>query len=306
VGELVAEERFDVVHVAYWYTLRHLRSFVRPPRWIVDTHDVQFERHERMWGRRSPREKAAELRELARYDRIIAITERDRTSLCDQLGPSARCEVIGMGLDLSAWERGAVRPILPPAPRVTFYGNLSTMGNQQGARHLLEDLAPGLAGSVPGLELLLLGANPPDRLREAAARSPARVEISGFVDDVKPWLASTRVLALSLRTGTGQRGRVVEALALAVPVVGYPEALEGLDLSEGEGIEVARDAAEMERRLAALLRDPDRARALGEAGRAAVRERYSVARTYGLFPSLYRGLIEETAGARAPDVSVDR
>ncbi|MCA9727572.1 MAG: glycosyltransferase, partial [Candidatus Eisenbacteria bacterium] len=87
VTRLVESEPFDVVHVAYWYTLRHLPSFRRPPLWVVDTHDVQFEQHERLWGRRSPREMKAELRELRRYDRIVAITERDRDTFRHHLGP---------------------------------------------------------------------------------------------------------------------------------------------------------------------------------------------------------------------------
>lgn len=289
VADLVRAERYDVVHSAYWFTLRHLKSMPRPPLWIVDTHDVQFERHERLWGRRSAKEKEAELRELRRYDRVIAITERDRALFRSSLGERPECEVIGMGLDFAQWSD--VVAARPPAPRVAFYGNLSTSANQQGARHLLDDLVPMLAHEVEGLEVVLVGADPPDDLRGAATRSDARIEVTGFVEDVKPWLASARVIALTLRAGSGQRGRVVEALALGVPVVGYPEALEGLDLSEGEGIVIARGPVEMRTRLAELLREPRRAQALGEAGRAAVHARYSIERTYGLFPALYESLI---------------
>jgi glycosyltransferase involved in cell wall biosynthesis len=289
VDDSVRAGRYDLVHSAYWFTLRHLESMPRPPLWIVDTHDVQFERHERLWGRRSPREKAAELHELRRYDRVIAITERDRALFRSSLGESPLCEVIGMGLDFSQWDD--VAPAQPPAPRVAFYGNLSTSANQQAARHLLDDLVPSLAREVKGLEVLLLGADPPEDLRAPKARPGVHVEVTGFVDDVKPWLASARVIALTLRAGSGQRGRVVEALALGVPVIGYPEALEGLELSEGEGIVVARDAAEMGRQLSALLLDPQRAQALGAVGKTAVRERYGIERTYGLFPALYETLI---------------
>lgn len=291
VNQLVRTEPFELIHAAYWYTLRHLHEMPRPPLWIVDTHDVQFERHERLWGRRSSKEKQAELRELARYDRVIAITERDRDTFRANLGAAAVCDVIGMGLDFAEWT--GVVPARPSAPRVAFYGNLSTAANQEGAHHLLEDLVPLLAREIEGLEVLMLGADPPDDLRASASRRDVRVEVPGFVDDVKPWLASARVIALSLRSGSGQRGRVVEALALGIPVVGYPEALEGLDLSEGDGILVARDDTEMKARLSELLLDPQRASSLGAAGRAAAAERYGIERTYGLFPTLYERLIAE-------------
>lgn len=290
VEDRVRIERPALVHAAYWYGLRRLPVFPRPPLWVVDTHDVQFERHERLWGRRSPRERAAELRELARYDRVVAITGRDRDTLLAHLPTGAPpVETIGMGLDFARWNRAVVEPSLPPAPRVAFYGNLSTEANRAAARHLLRDLLPEWRRRVPGVETLLLGADPGrDLCREAAA---AGAVSTGFVDDPRPWLAAARVLALALRAGSGQRGRVVEALALGVPVVGYAEALTGLDLADGEGIVVVRTAGEMVERTAELLVDADRARRLGEAGRVVVSGRYGWEQTYGKFPRLYHRLL---------------
>jgi glycosyltransferase involved in cell wall biosynthesis len=292
VEERVRAESPALVHAAYWYGLRRLRLFSRPPVWVVDTHDVQFERHERLWGRRSPRERAAELRELARYDRVVAITVRDRDTLLAHLPAGAPpVEVIGMGLDFARWDPAVVEPARPPAPRAVFYGNLSTEANRVAAQHVLRDLWPEWRRRVPGAEMVLLGAEPGEELRreaEAAGAIP-----TGFVDDPRPWLAAARVLALALRAGSGQRGRVVEALALGVPVVGYAEALSGLDLADGEGIVIVRSAAEMVARTGELLADADRARRLGETGRAAVTARYGWERTYGMFPRLYHRLLGE-------------
>jgi len=290
--EQIAQTAPDLVHAAYWYALRRLPSFPRPPLWVVDTHDVQFERHARLFGRRSARERSRELAELCRYDRIVAITERDRETLRRNLPAKAPpIEVIGMGLDLEHWNPGAVRPALSPGPRVVFYGNLSTPENQRGAMHLCRDLLPGLRGSVPELESVLLGADPPAELRRAAEDCGARV--TGFVEDVRPWLLSGRVLALSIRAGSGQRGRVVEALSLGLPVVGYSAALEGLELGAGEGILSVENDGEFRRGLETLLLDPPRAAALGEAGRAAVRARYGLEATYDRFPALYARLLAD-------------
>ncbi len=303
VARLVAEEHPDLVHAAYWYTLRRLRRFPRPPLWVVDTHDVQFERHERLWGRRSPRERREELGELARYDRVIAITERDRATLADLLPAGAPpIEVVPMGLDLDFWRAEKVAPALPPAPRIAFYGNLSTEFNQQGALHFLRDLLPAVRSRLPEAEALIIGASPPAQIRRAAEASGATV--TGYVEDVRPWIRAAGVVALSIQAGSGQRGRVVEALALGVPVVGYPAALDGLDLFEGEGIQTARDAEDFVERLARLVQDPGTASALGAAGRARVEERYSNAATYGLLPALYRRMLGQGTGCgKAPDGS---
>jgi glycosyltransferase involved in cell wall biosynthesis len=307
VEGLLDEVRPALVHAAYWYTLRHLEPFPRPPVWVVDTHDVQFQRHERLWDRRSEREKRREIAELKRYDRVIAITEEDRGTFERHLDGSPACEVIGMGVDLAQWDPESLPPELPDAPRVAFYGNLANESNQIGAEQLVRELAPALRGEVPDLEILILGADPPPRIRSlavsvpgtrsrdgGAASGPDRplpVRVTGFVADVRPWLLSSRVLALSLKTGSGQRGRVIESLALGVPVVGYAEALEGLRLSDGEGIRVARSPEEFRQRLVELLRHPEEARCLGAAGRACVGERYSLEATYQRFPALYQRLL---------------
>lgn len=282
--------RPQLVHAAYWYGLRRLRRFPRPPAWVVDTHDVQFERHRRLLGRASPKERREELEQLLRYDRIVAITQRDRETLESHLPPGRPpVEVIGMGLDLAHWRAEAVAPVLPPGPRVAFYGNLATSSNQAGARHFLRELLPALRREVPGVDALLIGGGLPDDLRTEACGTGVRA--TGFVEDPRPWLAAASVLALALRTGSGQRGRVVEAAALGIPVVGYPEALEGLELSEGEGILTARDPTEFAAHLGALLADPERSRRIGESGRRRVEETYGWEATYGRFPRLYRSLL---------------
>ena len=73
-----------------------------------------------------------------------------------------------MGLDLDHWRPGACGPALGDAPRVTFYGNLGTKGNQEGALHLVRDLVPALRSRIPGVQMLLLGAAPSAGLRDAA------------------------------------------------------------------------------------------------------------------------------------------
>lgn len=286
----------DLVHAAYWYSLRRLRHFCRPPLWVVDTHDVQFERHARVFGRVSSREAEQELAQLRRYDRILAITADDAATLRSRLAADARIEITPMGLDLSAWDVGGSQPPLAPVPRVGFYGNLSTPANQAAARELIQQVRPAMRGKQFDAEFVLLGATPPADLRRLDAVDGVRVP--GFVEDVRPWLRSMSVMALPLRAGSGQRGRVLEALAARVPVVAYPEAIAGLEI-DGAGITIVTSPTEMATELINLLRDDARRRACGEAGRAAVEARYSWSATYGRFPALYNRWLEEEREPRS-------
>lgn len=291
VERLVSAERFDLVHAAYWYGLRRLPAFRHPPAWVVDTHDVQFERHARLLGRPSDRERRSELAQLMRYDRIVAITERDRGTFREALPVGhPPIEVIGMGLDLSVWHPDAATPLLPPAPRVVYYGNLATTANQEGLVDLLRDLWPGLRERVPETELLVIGPGLPEPLRRQAEENGAYV--TGFVPDPRPWLLSASLLLLPFREGSGQRGRAVEAIALGVPVVGYPGALAGLEFAPDEGMITVDDSASFVDVAAGLLRDGARRAVIAAAGRTRVETSYSLAATYGRFVELYARLID--------------
>lgn len=296
VERLLTAETFDLVHAAYWYGLRRVPVFPRPPLWVVDTHDVQFERHERLLGRPSVRERTAELAQLARYDRIIAITGRDRALFQEAL-PSGHppVEVVGMGLDLSRWRPAAAPPALPATPRVAYYGNLATEANREGLRHLLRDIWPGVRARVPGVELLVIGPGLCEALSAEAGAAGARV--AGFVPDPRAWLGSASLLLLPLREGSGQRGRAVEAIALGVPVVGYPGALAGLEFRDGDGIVVADGAGGMCEAAVTLLHDASARARLAAAGRARAEACYGLDATYGRFAALYRAWIEAGAAA---------
>ena len=296
VARLVEERSPFLVHAAYWYTLRHLRELSPDVRWIVDTHDVQFDRHARLWGRSSRKEKAREIAELLRYDDVVAITRRDRGLFEDAFEGvprdvparrNARLHVIPMGPDLEHWNPDGLTPARDPGHRLAFYGNLGNGHNAEAAHHLVSDLAPRLAARVPGVEVLLVGAQPPAALKQLAQTSSVPTEVTGFVDDPRPWLMGARVLALSLRSGSGQRGRVLEALALGIPVVGYAGAFEGLELADGDGIRIVTDEDRFVDALEELVVDPAAARNLGRIGQRCTRDRYDFASTYGQFIDLY-------------------
>jgi len=291
VLQLIESEKPDIVHSAYWFTLRHVRHKPRPPLWVVDTHDVQFERLDRLFGGARPSERTAELEALRTYDRIIAITGRDRDTFRRHLGESSPpIDVIPMGLDLRRWDPAVVDPLLPPAPRVSFYGTLSTGVNQEAARHFLDDLVPELRRRREGLEFWLLGAGAPPDLEARAHASGAR--LAGYQPDIRPALASAGVLALSLRSGTGQRGRVVEAVALGVPVVAYHGALEGLEIGEEQGVFGVSTEREFCDRVIELLDSRPRWAHRQPQIRRDLEEAYGWEATYGRFPRLYRQLLD--------------
>jgi glycosyltransferase involved in cell wall biosynthesis len=289
VGRSLREAPPDLVHAAYWFSLRRLAARPRPPVWVVDTHDVQFERWEKLRGSVPSREREAEIAELSRYDVVVAITPQDARTLRGALEGSPRIETIGMGVDLDHWNRH--HPSIPPRRRgaVLYYGNLAGDANREAATHLCREILPVLRRLRPDAEVLLVGANPGADVR-ALATIPG-VSLTGTLEDVRPALAGGGVFALAFRAASGIRSRALEVMALEIPVVAYPEALTGMNLEPGRDYLPARTPEEFARQLDSVLSDPGLASRLGAAGRAQVAACYGKDRTYGKFVDLYAELI---------------
>jgi glycosyltransferase involved in cell wall biosynthesis len=108
-----------------------------------------------------------------------------------------------------------------------------------------------------------------------AARGLDHVIVTGMVPEVRPYLERASVVAAPIAAGSGTRLKILEAMALARPVITTPMGAEGLGLEPGAHAEIA-DLAEFPGRLAALLGDAARRRALGWAGREWAEGRFSL------------------------------
>lgn len=278
----------DLVHVAYWYTLRQLEHRNRPPLWVVDTHDVQFERWMRLRGRVSDKERQGEVDELRKNDVVVAITPHDKEVFRDHLGSEKRIETIGMGVDARRWSRDAFSP-RRQSDSIVYYGNMAAEMNIRAVDHLCKEILPELRKLRSNIEVVILGADPAPEVRKL--EEIPEVHVTGTVEDPRPVLASCGVFALSLRAASGIRSRACEAMALEVPTVAYPESLAGMGFEDGRDYLAATSPREFAQQIARVLDDRDLADGLRRVAREHVVSHYGFDATYGRFVELYRELL---------------
>lgn len=256
-------------------------------RTVVDTHNVESRLYARMaaeqpWPRKAKfllfRENVRRLeRHLATADGVWAVSAADAHVYRHELGlDQHRLAVLPNGLDTDTYAPRADRPT-PRAGTIVFTGSYGYWPNEAAALHLT-GLSTRLHAAGVDHEMLLVGRDPTPAMRDAAARDGAgRVTVTGPVDDVRPYIAGAALVAAPLTSGSGTKYKILEALALGRPVVTTPVGAEGLDLRDGAEVALAPDLAAFDARVAALLRDPARAEAIGSAGRAWVVETHSLA-----------------------------
>lgn len=180
---------------------------------------------------------------------------RDRDALLG--GSAGRATVVPNGVDLDFWTRSSHDR---GRDTIIFTGAMGYPPNTDAALYLIEEILPLVRHSIPDAQALIVGRDPPARLL-SAGRRPG-VTVTGFVDDVRPYLEQATVFAAPLRFGAGIQNKVLEAMAMEVPVVASHLAADGLRTEEGQQppIQVAHDRQQfaelISRRLAERASDP--------------------------------------------------
>ena len=165
---------------------------------------------------------------VLRGDQLLFASARDRDALLG--GPAPRAVVVPNGVDLDAWTR--TTPELG-RDEVVFTGKMSFPPNEHAAHHLATEVMPLVRETVPTAHLSIVGRDPTPRLRRIEG-APG-VTVTGFVPDVRPYLERASVFAAPLHFGAGIQNKVLEAMAMAVPVVASSVAAAGL--RTGDGVE---------------------------------------------------------------------
>jgi glycosyltransferase involved in cell wall biosynthesis len=146
---------------------------------------------------------------------------------------------------------------------------------------------------VPGARASIVGPGAPAPLRALAGRD---VEITGWVDDVRPALARATCLVAPIRQGAGMRNKLLEALAAGVPVVATPLACDGIAVTPGEDALLGTTPGDLAAAAVRVIRDAGLRARLAHGGRRLVEEAY----TWGHVAAAYEALYAEVAGgARA-------
>jgi glycosyltransferase involved in cell wall biosynthesis len=191
---------------------------------------------------------------------VAFISARDREAI---LGPGDRSVVIPNGLDLQYWQRKANNP---RSNCLVFTGVMSYAPNEDAALYLLDKILPLLRRSVSNLEVLIVGRDPTPVLLERARNHP-EVTVTGFVDDMRPYLERATIFAAPLRYASGMQNKIQEALAMEVPVVTTSIVAAGLQVDGGEKppVYVADGPQEFADRIVSLLgQESERARLAAE------------------------------------------
>lgn len=273
---------------------------------VMFTHNVEaeiFERHARvatgmrslLWHSQARKMDRFEGAALRRFDRVIAVSERDALALRRRFGLAA-VDRIDTGVDLEFF-RATPPPDLSgrTGGTVVFTGVMDSPANIDGIGFLMDQIWPLVARARPAARMVVVGRNPPAALVAAARQRSLAWSFTGFVDDIRPHVATAHVAVIPLRVGSGTRIKAFEAMAMGRPVVSTAVGVEGLDVQDGHHLLVADDAGAFAAAILRLLDDDgERARIAGT-GRSLLEQRFSWSQVARQFETICLRAMEPTS-----------
>lgn len=179
----------------------------------------------------------------------------------------------GVDADFFAPSASFESPYPSGGPVVVFTGAMDYWPNIDAVSWFAREILPMLRQRVAGVRFYIVGMNPAPAV-QALAR-PDEVVVTGAVEDIRPWLAHADAVAAPLRIARGIQNKVLEAMAMARPVVVSQASAIGLAGEDGEDFVAAATASDYVTQLAALLVDAARRQRMGERARACVLAHYS-------------------------------
>jgi sugar transferase (PEP-CTERM/EpsH1 system associated) len=297
--QLLRQETFDVIICDFLIAAGAI-PWESPSPKVLFTHNVEsviWQRHYQVtsnpvWKLLSWREwrtmETAERKYLRRANHVLAVSEDDCNFFRNYID-AVKLSVIPTGVD-TEYFRPATTPEVPNS--LVFTGSMDWLPNEDAIIFFIKEILPLIRKEVPDVSLTVVGRKPSQRLNQLAV-CEANVKLTGWVEDIRPFLATGAACVVPLRIGGGTRLKIFEAMSMGKAVVSTTVGAEGLPVRKGEHLLIADQPAAFANVTVALLRDPVRRQELGAAARKLVEERYSWAQVAKEFAQVLTRIVGE-------------
>ena len=208
----------------------------------------------------------AEEKRLARRFDLCTATTRAEWETLDSYGTGVASDWFPNGVDSEYFAPGSTSDDAYEANTVVFVGRMDYYPNQQCMFDFCRDTLPLLRAQRPGVKLTIVGADPSPAVRKLGELDG--VTVTGSVPDVRPYVRQAALTVAPLTIARGTQNKVLEAMAMGVPVVASSAAAGGVDAIPGEHLLVADTPMQQRDAILGLMSSPEQRAALSRAGRA--------------------------------------
>ncbi|HET8864928.1 MAG TPA: glycosyltransferase [Gracilimonas sp.] len=277
IDDLVEQDDFDLIQFEFPPLCQlDIKSDAKT---ILDAHNVEYDNFFRMYQlEKSPIRKYFYKREYEKFkieeislaserDAIFTTSERDKGIFQEHL-PGKPIHVIPNGVDTDFFSPSQ-KEVEPNT--LVFTGMMGYVPNFDGINYFIDSILPLIRKQIPDVKLYVVGKNPAQSVKDRASDN---IIVTGFVDDVRPYVYRSGVYVVPLRMGGGTRLKVLEALSMKKPVVTTSIGCEGIDVVHNEHVLVADEEKEFAESVIKLLKDNTEVKRLTDNGYDLIQNHY--------------------------------
>ncbi|MBN2305045.1 MAG: glycosyltransferase [Anaerolineae bacterium] len=309
VAGLLQERSVGLVHVESFYMLSNLPRHLDTPVLLSEPaiEYVAWRRHAQVaqpWYTRpgialeALKMRLWEPRAWSEVTVVGVMSAIDATTI-KKATPGVQLTLAPNGVDVDYFH---IDETVPRDSHTAIYmGDYKYFPNTDAVLYFASEILPLIRPKRPDFRLLLLGKDAPPAIRALHDDPDVPVEVAGLVDDTRPYLQGSAVFICPLRSGSGTRFKLMEALACGCPVVSTTVGAEGLDAVDGEHMLLRDSPQAFADGVVELLANPARGQMIGQAGRRWVARHHGWAQSAALLRDAYNTLI----GHEDPTIHAD-
>jgi GT2 family glycosyltransferase/glycosyltransferase involved in cell wall biosynthesis len=293
VDRCLESRDFDLIQLEYTQMACYAKRAAGIPT-LVTKHEVDFAAcarrarrevnpiHKLRWFYNYLQVLDREIRLTQNVNAVICMTDSDAREL-KKFCPSTAAYVINTGVDLDYFKP----PDQPEIePRLIFVGAFQHLPNVEAMEYFCREVLPIVQEKIAGIELLIVGSNPPPTISRLS--EIPNVHVTGFVPDIRPFMARSSIYVVPLRLGVGIRGKILEAWSMKMAVVSTSVGCAGLRYENNRNLVIADTPQQFAKQIVSLVKDPLRRQNLGEEGRRTAEQYYGWEKTVQQLEALYR------------------
>ncbi len=188
------------------------------------------------------------------FDHSLFVSDAE-AGLFQQRVKNRPLSVIPNGVDLERFAPHGDGPSPSKQPVIVFTGAMDYFPNADGVQYFCQKIFPLIREALPEAIFYIVGRNPTRQVRALGCQP--NVTVTGSVPDVRPYLSQARVAVAPLRIARGVQNKILESMAMGLPVVGTSQAFEGIRATWADGVRVADEPQKFAQAVLELLGDDD-------------------------------------------------
>jgi glycosyltransferase involved in cell wall biosynthesis len=205
------------------------------------------------------------------FNRCIVVSEPDCKTL-EEMSGAKNFVTLPNGVDTDYFRPKNNQRIIDKS--LIWVGGMRYAYNSDAVNYFLDEIFPLIRSRIPDIKVFFIGGSPTSKLIKNSKSNP-QIKVLGYVDDIRRYMDQTSVFIAPIRSGSGTKIKVLNALALEKPVVTTSIGAEGIKVNPDEDIMIGDTSQEFAFKTIYLLENPLKAKYIGKSGRKVIEKYYS-------------------------------